>query len=151
MICDCYVVFDELIFLWYDMFRYDMLEPCMRYVIWLLWYMIWYDVCMMWIDTCKGMISYDRVYVQHEWYVIWLTCKMKNWHEIQLWHTHEGYDMIWKKMSAELYYMIIKMEKCCDIMPYCVLMHRGIPLLHNDSMDAYVYATRQENDHLCLS
>ena len=41
--------------------------------------------------------------------------------------------------------MIIKMEKCWDLMHYCVLMHWGIHLLLYDSTNAY--STRQRNDH----
>ena len=49
-----------------------------------------------------------------------------------------------KEMLTGLYYMIMKMEKCWDLMHYCVLLHRGIPLLLHDSTNAY--ATRQGND-----
>ena len=40
----------------------------------------------------------------------------------------------------------MEMEKYWDLMHYCVLMHREIPLFLHDSTNAN--ATRQENDHL---
>ena len=39
----------------------------------------------------------------------------------------------------------MKIEKCWDLMHYCMLMHSGIPHIFYNSTDAY--ATRQRNDH----
>jgi len=107
MIHEYYVVFDELICLWYDMSK-----ACSGYIMWLLWYMISYDMCMMWIVMSEGM--------KMLWYDIctaWMICDMIDMQNDELaWDTtpikHERYDkMIWRKMLAGLKYMIMKMEK----------------------------------------
>ena len=66
MIRECFVVFDELICLWYEILKYDMWKTCSGYFMWLLWYMIWYmhDVdCYVW---------------KHEYVMIWYMCAMNH-------------------------------------------------------------------------
>ena len=108
MIHEYYVVFDELICLWYDM-----LKACLSYVMWLLWHMTSYDMCMMWIvmsegmkmlwyDICVTWMIYDMIDMQND-ELTWYTTPIK----------HERYDkMIWRKMLAGLTYTIMRMEKC---------------------------------------
>ena len=72
--------------------------------------------------------------------MIWLT-----WHTVKDMIKDVRNDMTkWYDMKKRvgLYYMMMKMDKCWDLMHYFVLMHRGIPLLLHDSTDAY--GTRQE-------
>ena len=52
--------------------------------------------------------------------------------------------MIWRKALEGFLYMIMKKEKCWDLLHHYVYMHRGIPTFY-DGTDAFV--TRKENDH----
>ena len=61
MRCDCYVVFDEVTCLWYDM-----LKTCSGYVVWLLSYMICY------------VYDVDCYFWKHEDVMIWYMCDMNN-------------------------------------------------------------------------
>ena len=61
MICDCYVICDEMIYLRYDMLRYNMFDDVLMiwYVNIMIYDMTWY-VCIIWFGLCLTWLTYKK-------------------------------------------------------------------------------------------
>ena len=136
--------------LWYVMLWYGMWTTCSGLLC--DCYDIWYDICTIWIILFESMktLWYDRYVTWMIWYD-WhakLQTSMKYNPDIRMRSMRNvmrnGMKTIWYERDTNgVVLMIIKVEKCWDLMHYCVLMHRGIPLFLHDRTN--VYTTRQGN------